>query len=192
MRSRTRKAFTIFELTVASALGLLMGAVLLRLFLSSLNFQTNGLRQANLKQQMNVALQRLSADLQQSGPAGITVGPNRISIQRIADISTDIPPRQIWETSIQVYFLSNGLRHRIWPPTPPDLGVTLTPSSPFHPDPTQMTALARLQGSVLLGGNVSSINLSNPSTLPVTLSVSVSEDGRSLTSSRILSLRNAE
>ena len=173
------------------ALGL--AVVVTKLFLSGQRWQTRNLRRTNLQQQMMLATQRISADLQQSTPVGITVGPNQLAVQKIADVSTDIPPRHIWETALIVYFVnSGGLYRRTWPPAPPNLGVTLSTSQPFHPDPAQLNTLCSGNGTNRLGSNLTVMQVSPPNTLPLTLSLSVAEEGETLSCVRTLSLRNAE
>lgn len=178
---------------VASAILLTLAAVVCRFFYNSLGWQARNLRRTNLQQQMTLALQRVSSDLQQSAPVGVTIGSNRVAVQKIADASTDIPPQLIWETALTTYFVTaDGLYRRVWPPAPPDLGVTLTTALPFRPDPSQLTALCISQRSVLIGRNVTTLEVSNPNTLPLRLTVRVAEDQESFASTRVLSLRNAE
>lgn len=178
---------------VAGALSLVFGLLLSQFFRSSLTWQARNLRRTNLQQQINVALERIGAEMQRSTPAGITAGTNRVSIQKIADVSTDLPPHLIWETALGVYYVNGGgLHRRSWPPQPPNLGVTLTTSMPFRPDPSQLSALCLPNNAVSLGRNVTAVQVSNPNTLPLTLSVTVAEDTESITTARTLSLRNAE
>lgn len=181
------------ELVVAMTIALGLALVMTKLFLSGQRWQSRNLRRTNLQQQMMLAVQRISADLQQSTPLGITVGPNQLALQRIADVSTDIPPRHIWETALIVYFVnSRGLYRRSWPPAPPNLGVTLSTSQPFHPDPTQLNTLCTSGGAIRVGSNLTIMQVSPPNTLPLSLRLSVAEEGETLSSVRILSLRNAE
>jgi len=178
---------------VACGIALVLGLLLTRLFQSSSNWQVRNLRRTNLQQQLMVALQRIGSELQQSTPTGITPGPNRLALQKLADITPDMPARHIWETYLVVYFVNSaGLQRRQWPPQPPSLAVTLSSSAPFHPDPSQMAALCLSSGALRMGRNVSLLQVSSPNSLPITVNVTVAEEGDSYSRSRTISLRNAE
>jgi len=178
---------------VACLIALLLSATLGRLFYNSLGWQARALRQTSLRQQLKVAMQRIPADLQQSAPAGIATGPNQVSVQRLTDVSTDLPARLLWETRLSLYFVrASGLHRRVWPPEPPALGVTLNPSMPFRPDQGQLNQLCSQGNSQLLGRNVVSLEVTSPQTLPVRVTVVVAELNDRFTSTRTFSLRNAE
>lgn len=193
MRSKVNRGFTLVEVSVACVIALILSASLGRLFYESLRWQARALRQTSLRQQLKVAMQRIPADLQQSAPGGIAVGPDRVSIHKLADISTDLPARLLWETELGVYFVdSGGLHRRSWPPAPPDLGVTLSGSSPFQPDSGQLAQLCASGHVMLLGRNVTQLEVTSPQTLPLRITVTVQELNERFSSTRTISLRNAE
>jgi len=193
MPLRLKRAFTVLELTVACAIALVMSATLVRLFYSSLGWQARALRQTTLKQQMKVGMQRICTELQESAPRGIAVASNEVCIQKLANLSSDNPPRRLWGTELGVYFVNGaGLHRRPWPPTPPDLGLTLNPATSFQPDAGQLAQLKAGGHPVLLGRNVLSLEVSSPTTMPLLVTVAVGESSDHYTSTRTLSLRNAE
>ena len=199
MPSRTKRpphvdrAFTLLEVTVACGVALILSATLGRLFYSSLRWQARALRQTSLQQQLKVGMQRVSSELQLSAPRGVAVAPNQVCIQKLTDLSTDIPPRMFWETELAVYFVdSGGLHRRAWPPAPPDLGITLNPANPFQPDAGQMALLRSGGRATLLGRNVTSLVVTSPQTMPLSITVTVAESNESYTTTRTISLRNAE
>lgn len=178
---------------MASAIALLLSLVLGRLFQSSLLWQARSLRKIHLQQQLAVAIRRLSAELQQSMPGGVASAPNQISIQKVVDITTDRPARVSWETALSLYFVTaDGLQRRSWPPQPPDLGLTLSSSAPFRPDSAQLGLLCQPLQARRLGRNVVELSLSDPGRLPLRLTVTVAEKEDRYSTTRVLSLRNAE
>ncbi len=191
--ARRARAATLAEILVAAGLLLLLGLVLVALLRSSLSHQQRTLLRANLQQQLQLALQRMSRDLQQSALGGIGVAEQRISLQRIADISSDLPPRPFWETLLVLYFVNEGgLWQRLWPPEPPALGISLSSSHPFRPDAHQLQQLCRPERARLVARNAVRLQLSDPATLPLSLSLELADEGLRLQATRVLTLRNSE
>ena len=144
MPLKTDRAFTLLEVTVACAIALVLSAVCARFFHASLVWQARSLRKIHLQQQLNVAVARISADLQRSAPGGVAAAPNQLAIQQLVDISTERPARTLWDTVLGIYFVNaQGLCRRNWPPQPPDLGVTVTTAAPFRPDSSQLYLLCQ-------------------------------------------------
>ena len=185
---------SLIEVLVVAGLTLLIGAVLFQALQIAWTQHTRNLRHADLRQQAMIGSRRLITHLQMSTPAGIAAGPNQLTVQRLADVTATLPSTQIWDTRLFVYCVGpqGGLYWREWPPLPPDLGVTLSSSVPFRPSTAQLASLCVQNGSSLLGRDVISFELSSPSTLPITLRLTVQRDQETIISERTVSLRNAE
>lgn len=105
---------------------------------------------AELQQKAVLALGELSQDIRLSSSSGVSIlagGSKRLSticaVQRMVAVTSD--GSRVWEPKLVIYGWdqrAQELMRRDWPPSPPTLSLTITPSKPTRLTTPQMLTLA--------------------------------------------------
>ena len=202
---------SLMETLVAAALFMLLLGIALGLLVPLLRGQLLGSARSELQEAAVVCLDRLIGEAEQCtvGGLGLYSGSDTtvLSMQRLLDVTGDIPPVQVFDSQLIVYYYQPGAQsfyRRQWPPGPPTLSTTLSATSPYRPLPAELQLLggqANGQQSCL-SSEVVAFRVTSAAPLPnigpplvVTLQVSRFSGGttpENFELTRTLSLRNSE
>lgn len=157
------KGFSLLEALIASALLLLLMALMLQIVIPISKGSVRGSQQVELQQVAVLAVERLRHDLEAAPPAGITAGANdRYSFHRLVDVAAD--GSQIMATDLVVVWWERAERRllrKVWPPAPPVLSWTPPSNGLFVPTPEEFTQLVTAVGpnQRVLASNVEDFSL---------------------------------
>ncbi len=134
-----RKAFTLPELLVSTALGALVLGLLVALVIWGMRIYTVQSVESQRFQLGSLLVQRLRTDLRAGCVQSVSVGPDVIAIQRLADLTSD--GSQVWDSSLVVYTCVEGVVRR---------GTCAFTGPPRRLTPEELAALAPESPVVLL------------------------------------------
>lgn len=152
------RAFTLLEVVVGAALGIMVLTLLVQLLVPSLRLSARAGLQTELQEACYLALHQLSEDLVTTVPAGLAYvnnttagGPTVIGLQPVAD--ADDQARLVFAPELLSYSWSPAegrLRRHRWKPLPAVVG-TLNGNSPTRLTSTQLLQLPSVTSQAFEG-----------------------------------------
>lgn len=141
-RGRPGAGFTLAEVLVAGALGLMLMVLLFQFLVPTMRASVRGATRVELQQMAVIALNKISADLQNTAPAGLslsTTPPVSMGIVRISTVMGD--GRQVWEQKMIVYGLQGDrLIRKEFPPGA--ASVTFSANAPVRVSASTLAGIA--------------------------------------------------
>ncbi len=163
------RGFSVLELIVTAALGLLLLSVCIQFLIPSLNVTARETARSQMQERASMVLRRLTNDLGTSSAAGITLRNATpaeaacFTIQPVKSLATNLQNQ--YEEKLIVYTwdkTSKQVWRRVWPPEPPSLALTLKPLNPDRVPNSALNAFAAAGGTDLLANDVTELAVKSP------------------------------
>ncbi len=124
-----RRGYSLVELMVTSGVSLLILGVLYALLVIGMRIYRHGSARSELQVAATLSLGRITADVDRTTPAGLSVRPDGLALVPLKGVSAD--GRQLWEEEVIVCHWDpqeSRLLRRRCPPVPEGLSLALDPT----------------------------------------------------------------
>lgn len=137
---QNRKGFTIVEVLIFSAVGLMLMVLLVQLFVTATRRTEDSRLKVDLQQRAMLIMRELEDDIGFTGPRGVSATRSGntyvLAFTRAGGIET-------WETRQRLYVMRSDRKELTWKEAlPGDFSVSPSPTKPYLPSPTELLNLA--------------------------------------------------
>ena len=159
---RRESGFTLLEVLVAGALGLMLLGLLHQFLVPIIETSSRVTAEEHLTDQGLLVLSRLSSELAESTPGSLSFSGPETNQRRVVGVTrrdgVSAEGRKLWRKEASVYFWdqqSGQVRWRSWPPAPPDFGLIPRVDRPLVFSSDELNTLSNtVGGSKLLASDV--------------------------------------